>query len=232
MPQIINVTSGLNLARRYFHTAQCVDSSSASYKCQQQEIPALKLDFNFTAQMAIMVVDGRKSARNMADKLEQIEITISVKDGTTDSEFKVKVDPTNPLRLLRKSMPMEMVIINCATCVVSLLMMFVVYLRRVCKCCPTMKSKILYVDAVDLIRRRDRFDGMTVPEIIREIMSKPKTALQQRALNDPIYLETNPEMQPLKFQSENQNIETRQPPQILLDSDTEAKHIERLPLED
>lgn len=99
-------------------------------------------------------------------------------------------------------MPLEMVIVNCATCALSLLMLIVVYLRRVCKCCPRMKTKVLYVDAIDMVRRRDRFDGMSVVEILIEILSKPKTALQHRGISDPVYIETNPEMQPLKFQVE------------------------------
>lgn len=75
-------------------------------------------------------------------------------------------------------MPIGVIIANCATCALSLLILLVVTMRKICRCCGGMKKDMMNMEAMNLIKRRDKLADMNVIELIAEMFRKPKSAAE------------------------------------------------------
>lgn len=108
------------------------------------------------------------------------------------------MDPEIAVGYLGTSLPFLVNAANTISCLVSLLFLLTILLRRVCPCCPSMKHQIMNVEAIEVIHWRDRWENMNIIEILIDIFSKPLVPVDH-SRNSAAYNSVS-ELQPLNAQ--------------------------------
>ena len=74
--QVTNITSGTDLAKRYYYQAKCENQDS---QCSKARLEGVSMQQGYSNKFILMFSDGRKQLSSLASKLDKVNLKMTVK---------------------------------------------------------------------------------------------------------------------------------------------------------